>query len=267
MIFINYLENFISKNIIFSGFLASFVAGLATVLGAFFLLLFKKVSKKFMDASLGFAAGVMLAASIFSLIIPALNIHKEKLLSVIVVSMGILIGAVFIDFIDKNIPHEHFIKGHEGDISKIKKIWLFIIAITLHNFPEGLAVGAGFGTGLPEQIKNGLSLTLGIGLQNIPEGMAVAFSLFSEKTSVKKAIFVSFLTGLVEPIGGLVGVLFVNIASSFLPWGMAFAAGAMLFVISDEIIPETHRGGFERLATFSVLIGFCVMMFLDVLLG
>ncbi len=259
-------------NVILIGLTASLVAGCATGVGALPLLVTRTISKRFLDASLGFAAGVMLAATSFSLIVPAIEFQTEELSAgtfqaAFVVVAGILLGGIFIDLLDKKIPHTHFIKGHEGDASRLKKIWLFVIAITLHNFPEGLAVGVGFGSGSEEHLRNGLSLAMGIGLQNIPEGMAVAFALYGEKYSVGKSIGVALLSGLVEPVGGLLGVSIVSAASTLLPWGLAFAAGAMLFVISDEIIPETHRGGFERLATFGVMVGFCVMMLLDVTLG
>lgn len=146
----------------------------------------------------------------------------------------------------------------------MKKIWLFIIAITIHNFPEGMAVGVGFGSG---DIANGTSLAIGIGLQNMPEGLAVALPLLGLGYSRLKAIGIATLTGLVEPVGGLLGVAAVSIFHPVLPIGLAFAAGAMLFVISDEIIPETHAKGRSRQATFGIIVGFIIMMTLDNLLG
>ncbi len=177
---------------------------------------------------------------------------------------GCLLGAIVLDRIDKWLPHEHFFIGREGPDSKLKKIWLFVIAIAIHNFPEGLAVGVGFGTG---DVSAGTSLAIGIGLQNMPEGLAVALPLMGLGYSRWQAIGVAILTGLVEPVGGLLGVGLVSISHPALPLGLAFAAGAMLFVISDEIIPETHSKGKSRLATFGVMVGFVIMMAMDNLLG
>ena len=253
-------------NIILVGFLASLAAGLATGVGALPALFFPKVSNKALDTMLGFAAGVMLAATAFSLVIPSIeygNQLKEGW-GVFICVIGMLIGAIFLDRADKWLPHEHFIKGHEGPSSALRKVWLFIFAITIHNFPEGLAVGVGFGAG---DVKAGATLAIGIGLQNMPEGLAVALPLLREKYSMGKALVIATLTGLVEPIGGILGVSAVHFARPVLPLGMAFAAGAMLFVISDEIIPETHSRGNERLATFGVMVGFVVMMALDNLFG
>ncbi len=247
------------------GFTASLLAGLATGLGAVPVLLFRNISQKIQDTMLGFGAGVMLAATSFSLIIPAIEVSGRNIISVMTVSAGMLIGAAFLFLSDKYSPHEHFIKGPEGaDPGRLKKIWLFVIAITLHNFPEGLAVGVGFGGG---NISNGIKLAIGIGLQNIPEGLVVALALISEGYSVTYSILVSTFTGLVEPVGGLLGIGIVSISRVLLPFGLAFAAGAMLYVISDEIIPESHRKGFEKEATLGVLIGFIVMMILDIVLS
>lgn len=249
-------------HLILIGFLASLIAGLATGVGALPAIFFPKVSNKALDTMLGFAAGVMLAATSFSLVIPSIQRGNDIKAGwgIWICVAGMLIGAIFLDRADKLLPHEHFFKGHEGPSSSLKKVWLFIIAITIHNFPEGLAVGVGFGTG---DLKAGTTLAIGIGLQNMPEGLAVALPLLREKYSLGKALLIATLTGLVEPIGGLLGVAGVQIAKPALPLGMAFAAGAMLFVISDEIIPETHSRGNERLATFGVMVGFVVMMALD----
>lgn len=165
----------------------------------------------------------------------------------------------------RHLPHEHFLAGHEGpDTKALSRIWLFVIAITLHNFPEGMAVGVGFAGG---DVSNGVTLATGIGIQNIPEGLAVAVSLISVGYSRMQAFLVGSLTGLAEPIGGLFGSLAVSFVGPLMPWSLAFAAGAMLFIISDEIIPETHRRGFENLATFSLLFGFVSMMYPDTTLG
>ena len=249
-----------------TGLLASFLAGLATGVGALPAIFFKNVPDRVLNTALGGAAGVMLAATSFSLIVPGIE-HGNLLwpgYGVYVVAFGILLGAFCLDLVDRLLPHEHFIIGHEGPSSRMKKIWLFIIAITIHNFPEGLAVGVGFGGG---DIANGTSLAIGIGLQNMPEGLAVALPLLGLGYSRLKAIGIATLTGLVEPVGGLLGVGAVTIFQPILPIGLAFAAGAMLFVISDEIIPETHAKGRSRLATFGIIIGFVIMMSLDNLLG
>jgi len=260
-----------SGQVLLLGSAASLAAGLATGLGALPCLFTRKVSDRLLDLMLGGAAGVMLAATSFSLIVPGIRygtgIYGSKPGAVLAVAVGILVGAVFLDRADKWLPHEHFIKGTEGPSSSLRRVWLFILAITLHNFPEGLAVGVGFGGGTPESVANGTSLALGIGIQNMPEGLAVALALIREGYSPGRALWIATATGLVEPLGGILGAGGVSVARPVLPLGMAFAAGAMLFVISDEIIPETHRRGHERLATFGVIIGFVIMMVLDNLVG
>ena len=241
---------------------ASLLAGLATGVGALPALILRDVSDKVLNTMLGGAAGVMLAATSFSLIIPGIAYGDQQWpgYGVYIAVFGILLGAVFLDRVDKWLPHEHFIMGPEGPSSSLKRIWLFILAITIHNFPEGLAVGVGFGTG---DVGAGTSLAIGIGLQNMPEGLAVALPLVGLGYSRWRAIGIATLTGLVEPIGGLLGVGAVTFFNPILPLGLAFAAGAMLFVISDEIIPETHSKGKSRSATFGVMLGFVIMMALD----
>ena len=247
-------------NPIIQGVLGSLAAGLATSIGALPALFFKGINKKFYHLTLGLAAGIMLAATFFSLLVPAL----EKG-SALLVGAGIFAGALLIHLVDRHVPHDHFIKGHHGPKStRLKGITLVLMAITIHNFPEGMAVGVGFAGG---GMAGGLTLALGIGIQNIPEGMAVALPLKSEGYSSWQAFKWATLTGLVEPVGGLVGATLVTLARPFLPFIMALAAGAMLFVISEEMIPETHSQGLERLATFSLIGGFVLMMLLDVLLG
>jgi len=253
-------------SLVATGLIASLLAGLATGVGALPALFFKSVPDRLMSTLLGGAAGVMLAATSFSLIVPGIE-HGNLLwpgYGVYVVAISLFGGAICLDLVDRLLPHEHFILGHEGPSSKMKRIWLFIIAITIHNFPEGMAVGVGFGSG---DIANGTSLAIGIGLQNMPEGLAVALPLLGLGYSRLKAIGIATLTGLVEPVGGLLGVAAVSIFHPVLPIGLAFAAGAMLFVISDEIIPETHAKGRSRLATFGIIVGFIIMMTLDNLLG
>jgi len=255
--------------VFYMGALASLCTGLATGIGAIPVMFTRSISRRAQDVMMGFGAGVMLAATSFSLIIPAIEAAtvdgSGRAGAALIVAGGMFIGAIFLYLSDRYSPHEHFISGPEGaDPKNLKRIWLFIIAITLHNFPEGLAVGVGFGGG---NVSNGVALATGIGLQNIPEGLVVALALLTERYSRPQAFMIALLSGLVEPIGGAIGAGVVTLARPVLPWGLAFAAGAMLFVISDEIIPESHRKGFEKEATFGVMIGFVVMMLLDVTLG
>ncbi|MBM3292011.1 ZIP family metal transporter [Candidatus Bathyarchaeota archaeon] len=247
-------------DVVLYGLLASLLAGLSTGVGALPILFFRDVSDKLLDVMLGFAAGVMLAASSFSLIVPALELSN-----VWVVAIGFSFGALIIHMIDRFTPHIHLWKGAEGPKSKrFSGLMLMVLAIAIHNFPEGLAVGVSFGGG---DLSRGLLVSLAIGLQNMPEGLAVAFPLVREGYSRSKALGIATLSGLVEPIGGLLGVALVSWTEPMLPWGLAFAAGAMVFVVSDEIIPESHRKGFEREATFGLIIGFLVMMVLDTYFG
>ena len=239
--------------------------GLMTALGAVPVFFTKNVSQKLLDVMLGFAAGIMLSATCFSLVMPSIEYGGGDFKAVMITTDGIVLGAFIIDMIDKFSPHEHLIdKRREGVSSSLSQIWLFIIAITIHNFPEGMATGVGFGT---ENIGDGLALALGIGIQNMPEGLAVALSLMREKYSVRYAFIVAALTGLVEPVGAVLGFGLVNIFKPVLPVVLASAAGAMLFVICDEIIPETHSKGYEREATYGIIFGFVIMMVLDILLG
>lgn len=243
------------------GTVASLLAGLATGVGALPVLFGRgqKISHRFRDELLGMAAGIMLAATAFSLLVPAIETGGAW-----IAALGVAIGGVLLDAFDKIIPHEHFERGREGLGPELRQIWLFVLAITLHNFPEGLAVGVSFGSG---NISDGITIALAIGLQNIPEGLAVAVSLLGVGYNHRQAFVYALLTGLVEPIGGFLGISLVTIMYSFLPLGMALAAGAMLFVISDEIIPETHHSPHARSSTYALLLGFIVMMILDTVLG
>jgi len=256
-------------NPILAGFLASLFAGLATAVGALPVLLPINLTQRVQAIMLGLGGGVMLAASAFSLIVPgteaAIAQGSTQMGAALIMAVGVLLGGVFLLLGNKYLPHEHFSKGSEGvNQQNLKRIWLFISAITIHNFPEGLAVGVNFGAGNP---VDGIPLAVGIALQNIPEGLVVAVSLVAQKYTALYALGVSLLTGLVEPIGGLIGAGVVAIAQPILPIAMAFAAGAMLFVISGEIIPESHRQGQEQEATIGVMVGFVVMMLLDIGLG
>lgn len=258
-----------SSHIVWAGVIASACASLGTAVGSLAVLLVRKLSRKLEDGLLSVAAGVMLAATFFSLLLPGLEygnrFYGSELTGGLVVATGVLIGAFLLFFIHQKVPHEHFVAGRDGaSRTKLARIWLFVLAITLHNFPEGLAVGVGFAGG---EMSNGVSLALGIGLQNIPEGLAVSVALLSIGFVPWRAALIGIGSGLVEPLGGLIGAVAVSGAEAVMPWALAFAAGAMLFIISDEIIPETHQNGNQNIATFSLLIGFVVMMLLDVLLG
>lgn len=256
-------------NPVLLGFLGSLLAGLMTGAGALPVLLGRIPGRAARDASLGFAAGVMLSASFFSLILPALEAgaerHGEGALPALIVVVSILVGMGAVALLNDFLPHEHFSTGREGpDSAALRRIWLFITAITIHNFPEGLAVGVGFGA---DGLSGGMPLAVGIGLQNAPEGLAVAVALLGEGYGRARSVLIATLTGLVEPLGGLLGAGVVTVSQPLLPWGLAFAAGAMLYVISHEIIPETHRSGNQNKATAGLAIGLTVMLFLDVWLG
>jgi ZIP family zinc transporter len=259
----------LEHSLIWTGFLASLGAGAMTGVGALPVFFPFRISARIQDVLLGFAAGVMLAAAGFSLIAPGLEAattdYGHDLPAALIMGCGIMLGAVALWWIDRHLPHEHFVLGREGTMStSLRRIWLFVLAITLHNFPEGLAVGVVYGAG---DIGAAHALAIGIGLQNLPEGLAVALALWGEDYSRGQAFTVALLTGLVEPVGGLIGVGAVTLIEPLLPWTLAFAAGAMLFVISSEIIPETHRLGFKIEGTFGLMVGFVVMMVLDTTLG
>ncbi len=277
------VEYLMQLNLIWLGMAASLAAGMATGVGSIPIFFTRNIARRHLDYLLGFAAGVMLAATSFSLIVPAIEKGGGGLQGATMALIGILCGGAFVDFVDKFFPDTNLISnavnGKYYDENQVRcrlpfnpslspglrKVWLFVIAITIHNFPEGMAVGVGFGDG---DVINGLSLAIGIGLQNLPEGLAVALPLVREKYSALTAFLVALATGLVEPIGGLIGIGLVHIATPLLPFALAFAAGAMLFVISHEIIPESqNHDGHSKLATHALLIGFVVMMFLDNTLG
>ncbi len=252
-------------NVICNGLVGGFFIALLNTLGAMIVLIIGRVPQKFMDASLGFAAGVMLAASFTSLIIPGVEIG-----GIYPVIIGILLGAIFIDLLDHLIPHMHFIIGTEGIkdeglLKRIRSVWLFILAITIHNMPEGLAVGVGFGSG---DLSEAIPLMIAIGLQNIPEGLAVSLAAINAGFGRRfYAAWVGIRAGLVEIPLALLGAWAVYVMKPLLPYAMGFAAGAMIYVISDEIVPETHRAGHERLATFGLILGLVLMLYLDIILA
>lgn len=249
--------------------LAGLTAAAATALGTLPVLFSRELSDRTVDTLLGFGAGVMLAASVFSLIGPALEsasaLGSGRLQAGLIVGGGILLGAGVLLLVDRVLPHEHFIKGIEGArASRIRRAWLFVFAIALHNVPEGIAIGVAFAG------SDGVAasaLTLGIALQNVPEGLIVAVALRAAGYGRLRPALIGIATGLVEPIGAVLGALVVTASAMLLPWGLAFAAGAMLFVISHEIIPESHRKGHEHQATIGLMVGFVLMLVLDSAFG
>ncbi|WP_425439542.1 ZIP family metal transporter [Pollutimonas bauzanensis] len=245
------------------------MAALATALGTVPVFLSLSFSQRASDSMLGFGAGVMLAASSFSLIIPALAAAKAQGAGEWgaggIVACGVLLGAMGLLLIDRVMPHEHFVKGIEGvHAKKLKRVWLFVLAISLHNLPEGLAIGVGF-TG-PDALA-AQALAIGISIQDVPEGMVVALALRGIGYGRGLSAGMAVLSGMVEPLAAVIGVAVIGISAYLLPWGLAAAAGAMLFVISHEIIPESHRQGHEAAATIGLILGFVLMMLLDTALG
>ncbi len=256
-------------NIILLGLLGSTAAGFMTLLGAIPVLFGQGMSAQREDTLLGFAAGVMLAASFFSLLLPAIEtagaLYPWRLAPASIAALGLLLGAGAMVAANALIPHRHFVQGDQGPVdTKMNKVLLFVAAITIHNFPEGLAMGVGFGSGA---LDKAAALAAGIGIQNLPEGLAVALALRANGVAKWKAFWIAAATGLLEPIGGLIGVSVVSLARPLLPWALAFAAGTMLHIVSHEIIPETHSRGFQRQATTGMATGFVLMMFLDVSFG
>ena len=250
---------------VYGAFYGGMTAALATALGALPVLIAQQYSHKTYAVLLGFGAGVMLAACSFSLISPGLEHAKNgglsSLMSGLVVGGGILFGALLMSLMDYFMPHKYFDKGREGPSSvALKRVWLFVVAITLHNFPEGLSIGFAFAGA---NLLSAEALAIGISIQDIPEGLVVALALRGAGYSRTRSFVFSTLTGLVEPAAALLGIFLVGISPSMLPFGLGFAAGAMLFVISHEIIPESHRWGREHYATIAIIVGFVLMMLLD----
>ena len=239
--------------------------GGATLIGAILGFAFKKISHKFTDITLGFAAGVMLAAAVLGLVLPSLEFGGKY--GIVVTVMGIFAGAFCLNLVDKLVPHLHKLMGsdaEEHNNANLSKVLLFVTAIAIHNLPEGIAAGVGFGSGDNSQA---LLIAGGIALQNIPEGMVIIAPMLASGISPKKTFLCAAATGLVEVIGTMIGYFAVSVAQVILPFSLAFAGGTMLYVISDEMIPETHAHGNERGATYSLLVGFCIMLISDVLLG
>ena len=241
--------------------------GGATVIGALLGFVFKKTSHKFNDIVISFAAGVMLAAAVFGLVLESLEYGGKY--SIIVTVIGVFFGAVCVNLIDKLVPHLHKLTGadqehHPSKTEQLNKVLLFVIAIAIHNLPEGIAAGVGFGTG-----NTGEALTIagGIALQNIPEGMVIIAPMLASGMKKGRTFVIALMTGVVEVIGTLLGYFAVSISTAILPFALAFAGGTMLYVISDEMIPETHAHGNERGATYALLVGFCVMLAFDYFLS
>ena len=239
--------------------------GGATVVGALIGFIFRKLSHKFSDIVLSFAAGVMMAAAMLGLILPSLEYGGNW--GLLITCAGIFVGALCLNLVDKLVPHLHNLMGGDSEHhqnSQLSKVILFVAAIAIHNLPEGIAAGVSFGT---DDTTKALLIAGGIALQNIPEGMVVIGPMLAAGVSPRKTFIIGMLTGLVEVVGTLIGYFAVSVASVILPFALAFAGGTMLYVISDEMIPETHAHGNERGATYALLLGFCLMLVMDVLLG
>ena len=238
--------------------------GGATVFGSLLGFAFKKISHRFSDIVLSFAAGVMLAAAVLGLIVPSLDYGGK--FGILITIAGIFTGALGLNLIDKLVPHLHKLMGPDIEShnnADLNKVLLFVLAIAIHNLPEGIAAGVGFGSGDTGQA---LLIAGGIALQNIPEGMVIIGPMLAAGVSKRRTLVCALITGLVEVVGTLIGYFAVHIATAILPFALAFAGGTMLYVISDEMIPETHAHGSERGATYALLVGFCVMLAMDVLM-
>lgn len=240
--------------------------GGATVFGSILGFIFKKISHKFSDIVLSFAAGVMLCAAVTGLILPSLE--YESFSPLLMTVAGILCGAFFLNVLDKLVPHLHRLAGveqeqHPDSSAKLSKVLLFVMAIAIHNLPEGIAAGVGFGSGDTAQA---LTIAAGIALQNIPEGMVIIGPMLAAGMRPGRTFVYAMLTGVVEVIGTLLGFFAVNISTAILPFALAFAGGTMLYVISDEMIPETHHGE-TRGVTYALLLGFCLMLAMGYWLG
>ena len=239
--------------------------GGATLIGVIIGFIFKNISHRFSDIVLSFAAGVMLAAAVLGLIVPSLEYGGKW--GILITIAGIFCGAICLNLIDKLVPHMHKLMGAEENKSQgadLSKVLLFVTAIAIHNLPEGIAAGVSFGADNPE---GALIIAGGIALQNIPEGMVIIGPLLAAGVSPRRTFIVAMSTGVIEIFGTLLGYFAVSIAEAILPFALAFAGGTMLYVISDEMIPETHSHGYQRGATYALLVGFCLILASDVLLG
>ena len=239
--------------------------GGATVIGAIIGFMFREMSNRFSDIVLSFAAGVMLAAAVLGLVLPSLEYGGR--FALVITVLGIFAGALCLNLIDKIVPHLHKLVGADiepHNNTGLDKVLLFVTAIAIHNLPEGIAAGVGFGSG---DTSRALMIAGGIALQNIPEGMVIIAPMIAAGVSPRKTFLCAAITGLVEVVGTLIGYFAVSLSYAVLPFALAFAGGTMLYVISDEMIPETHAHGSQRGATYALLVGFCIMLVSDVLLG
>ena len=246
--------------------------GGATVIGALIGFAFKNISHRFSDIILSFAAGVMLAATVLGLIIPSVEHGMDYGIGIalLITIVGIFVGALCLNLVDKLVPHLHALAGVESEKHHnegLSKVLLFVMAIAIHNLPEGIAAGVGFGSGDPADVAGAMVIAGGIALQNIPEGMVIIAPMLAAGVSKKRTLLIASITGLVEVVGTLIGYFAVSIAEIILPFALAFAGGTMLYVISDEMIPETHAHGAQRGATYALLAGFALMLCMDFLLG
>jgi zinc transporter, ZIP family len=267
------MEKFAGLNPVIQALFGSLFTWGVTALGAAMVFFFKSINRKVLDGMLGFAAGVMIAASFWSLLAPAIDLSESmgipKWLPPVV---GFLAGGVFLRVADRLLPHLHIgAKEAEGPSTTWKRSILLVLAITLHNIPEGLAVGVGFGAvgaGIPSaNLAGAMALALGIGIQNFPEGAAVSVPLRREGLGRLKAFWYGQLSGIVEPIAAVAGAALVGVLRPILPYALSFAAGAMIFVVAEEVIPESQSAGNTHIATLGTMVGFALMMFLDVALG
>ena len=244
-------------------FLTALGVGGATVIGAAIGFLFKRASHALSDIILSFAAGVMLAAAVLGLILPSVEYGGR--LGLLITVAGIFVGAVCLNLVDRLVPHLHRFVGVEDEShvnSKAGKVLLFVTAIAIHNLPEGIAAGVGFGSG---ETTQALLIAGGIALQNVPEGMVIIAPLLAAGIKPSRTFLLAALTGFVEVLGTLIGYFAVSVATAILPFALAFAGGTMLYIISDEMIPETHAHGHQRGATYALLVGFCLMLVTDIL--
>lgn len=239
--------------------------GGSTLIGAVIGFVFKKTSHRFTDIILAFAAGVMLSAAVLGLIVPSIDYGGKY--GIVITVVGIFAGALGLNLVDKLVPHLHSIAGHAEtaeESARLGKVLLFVMAIAIHNLPEGIAAGVGFGS---ENTAHALVIAGGIALQNIPEGMVIIGPMLAAGISARRTFLIAAATGLVEVVGTLIGYFAVSVASAVLPFALAFAGGTMLYVVSADMIPETHAHGAHKGATYALLAGFCLMLVSDYLLG
>lgn len=268
------LDFFLELDLWMQALIATLFTWTMTGVGASFVFFTKEVNEKFLNIMLGFAGGIMIAASFWSLLEPAIGMSEDHAIGAwFPVAVGFLLGGLMIYLFDKVIPHLHISSNQLEGIraEKRRRSTLLVFAMTFHNIPEGLAIGVAFGAAAtsqdPAMMIGAITLALGIGFQNIPEGTAVAMPLRGEGMSRRKSFFYGWMSAIVEPIFAVIGVLLVAFMTPFLPYALAIAAGAMIFVVVEEVIPSTQRYGHADIAAIALMIGFTMMMILDVALG